>query len=335
MKRIEMTYDQVRQALSFIPSDEREVWVNVGNALKSEFSDAFDLFDDWSANAGNYDLKAVKSAWRSFKRGVVPIGYIIKLARQYGYVPERAEYQTPSPQLLAEQKAKRISVQLIEQAAYELAAKNAIEYSNKMWDSASQVGISPYLAKKCVVSESVRFLNDGSILVPMLDYSKNPSSFIGIQTIKPDGTKLFPKGVAKSGSACRLGEISERLLMICEGYATGLSIRMATSHVLAVFVAFDAGNLIKIVALLREKYPKHVLLICADNDQKTKGNPGIAAAKKALKTVGNAAVIYPIFPVNDVKSSDFNDLHVTRGLDAVKQQLGHAIRYYIPTVKAA
>lgn len=335
MSRLDISLDQARQALSFIPSDEREVWVNVGNALKSEFSDAFDLFDDWSANAGNYDAKAVKSAWRSFKRGVVPIGYVIKLAKQYGFVLDRTVFQTPSPQIIAEQKAKRISNQLIEQAAYEKAALNAVQYSKKMWDSASRQGHSAYLIKKNVQGESIRYLNDGSILVPMLDYSQQPAVFVGIQTIKSDGTKLFPKGVSKSGSACRLGEHSDMLIMVCEGYATGLSLRMATNYGLAIYVAFDAGNLLKVVKLLRDKYQKHAILVCADNDQKTKGNPGIKSAKKAVKNLIKGDVIYPIFAPNDKLSSDFNDLHNMRGIDAVRRQLKPVLMHYLPTLKAA
>lgn len=335
MSRPDITLDQARQALSFIPSDDRDVWVNVGNALKSEFTDAFDVFDDWSSNAGNYDAKAVKSAWRSFKRFMVPVGYIIKIAKQNGFVLDRTTYQNPSPQLLAEQKAKREHSLLIEQSAYEAATQNAMNYSKKMWDSSSKNGSSAYLLKKGVSAESIRYLNDGSVLVPMLDYSQQPAVFVGIQTIKENGTKLFPKGVAKSGSACRLGDLSNGLIMVCEGYATGMSLRAATGYSIAVFVAFDAGNLLKVLLMLREKYPNLAILVCADNDQKTKGNPGIKFAKKAVKNLTKSDVIYPIFAPDDKQSSDFNDLHMIRGLDAVKRQLKPVLAHYLPIVKAA
>ena len=161
-----------------------------------------------------------------------------------------------------------------------------------MWSSATKSGQSPYLQRKKIAGENIRYLPDGSILIPMINYAApRESAFVGVQTIKPDGTKLFPKGVIKSGSACRLGEINTRIMAVCEGYATACSIRLGTGYQLPVFVAFDAGNLIKIVTMLRHLYPKTHVLVCADNDQKTKGNPGIKAGRLAVRANQNSSII--------------------------------------------
>ena len=165
----------------------------------------------------------------------------------------------------------------------------------------------------------------------MINYAApRESAFVGVHTIKPDGTKLFPKGVIKSGSACRLGELNTRIMAVCEGYATACSIRLGTGYQLPVFVAFDAGNLIKIVTMLRQLYPKTHVLVCADNDQKTKGNPGIKAGRLAVRANHNCSIIYPIFSVLDKKNSDFNDLFLVRGASILKQQFSLVLSHFLP-----
>ena len=328
MAQAAISLDQARQALSFIPADDRDTWVRMGMALKAEFNDAFDVFDAWSDTASNYNAKTVAATWRSFKRsGRSGIGSLLLEAKNNGFVLENTDYQAPTAEAIAALKKEREQKLALEQKERQQSAENAVAYSQRLWSGAQKTGQSPYLTKKQVLAESCRFLND-TILVPMLDYSSEPAIFVGVQSIKADGTKLFPKGVAKSGSACRLGDYGCNVLMVCEGYATGLSLRMATRYLLPVFVAFDAGNLIKVVALLREKFPQHSLLICADNDQKTKGNPGIKAARKAIKNMPKADIIYPIFAVDDRRSSDFNDLHVNKGLAAVVRQLMPICTHY-------
>ena len=61
------TQAEIWEMLSYIPATERETWITIGMALKSEFSDiAFSMFDSWSQSAPNYNAKAVAIAWRSF-----------------------------------------------------------------------------------------------------------------------------------------------------------------------------------------------------------------------------------------------------------------------------
>lgn len=327
--------DNIHTALSFIDSGDREVWVNVGNALKGEFgANGLDIWLDWSSDAANFDRKAALSVWKSLKRFVVPIGYIFKLAKEFGYVQDSA------PKVIsAEEKASKLAQQkeLRDQEAL-AASKNAEDArvrSITLWQGAKNEGHSPYLARKQVIGESIRYLADASILVPMLQYDQpRENAFVGVQTIKKDGTKLFPKGVAKSGSACRLGDQNDVLIAVCEGYATGCSIRLGLDYKVPVYVAFDAGNMIKVVQMLRSLYPKPHILVCADNDAKTKNNPGIRAGLKAIKQIDNASIIYPIFPVGDKKSSDFNDLHVLGGASVLATQFYGVMQAFKARIEA-
>lgn len=47
---------KVREALSFLPSDDHEQWIACGHALQHEFGDdGFPLWDEWSARSEKYD----------------------------------------------------------------------------------------------------------------------------------------------------------------------------------------------------------------------------------------------------------------------------------------
>ena len=68
-------------------------------------------------------------------------------------------------------------------------------------------------------------------------------------------------------------------ICVCEGFASGASIREATGH--AVAVAFSAGNLTSVASALRMKFTKAKIILCADNDRFTVGNPGVTKAREA------------------------------------------------------
>jgi hypothetical protein len=119
------------------------------------------------------------------------------------------------------------------------------------------------------------------------------------------------------------------VLYIAEGYATGASIHEVTGH--AVAIAFNAGNLKAVAEGLRKKYPSLNLIVAADNDQWTKGNPGLRAVQEAAEDVGGT-VIYPTFTEEAITRfkaqhgkgpTDFNDLHQLGGLAEVEKQINN------------
>jgi len=104
-------------------------------------------------------------------------------------------------------------------------------------------------------------------------------------------------------------------LCLLEGYATGASIYQATGH--AVVIAFDSGNLLPTAQIIRSKYPDKKIIFAADDDYQTEGNPGLAKATEAAKTV-NGLLAVPTFPANrEPMDSDFNDLARLAGSEAV------------------
>lgn len=213
-------------------------------------------------------------------------------------------------------------------AARAQAAAQAAMTAAELWASAARTGHSPYLQRKAVEPEGCRWLRDGAIVVPLLRYDQQRDQALkALQVIRPDGTKRFTKGFEKPGCCLRLGHVVVgEPILVAEGYATALTLRMAVQRRLPVVVALDAGNLQPVATLLRGLYPQCPILICADDDWRTEGNPGRHKAHATAKAVAECHYTWPIFKPRErgPKDTDFNDLHLSAGLGVVQRQLRHA-----------
>lgn len=227
---------------------------------------------------------------------------------------------------LAQERRRQAERRVQERA--ELAAMAHMQ-AGELWSVARREGRSEYLQRKAVDGEGCRYLPDGSIVIPLLNYSlPRDQALRGLQRIFADGSKRFTKGLDKVGACTRLGPalVAEgEPILVCEGYATALSLRMATERRFVVFVALDCGNLMPVVQMLRKQYAGSPILVCADDDWRTAGNPGREAAHKAARAVPNVRYVYPYFRLRGPKDTDFNDLHVRDGLNVVRRQLQHVL----------
>ncbi|MGB3068456.1 MAG: PriCT-2 domain-containing protein [Ottowia sp.] len=345
---------QARDMLAYIDGVElREIWLAIGMALKAEFGDvAFDVWDSWSQSAGNYDFKACQASWRGFRAraGGVTIGTLIKLALDGGYQfpneeDDDADARHKRQVEIARRRAERDARAQAERAQKQERAWAAEAQALIDWRAATREGASDYLSRKGIVgAESVRFA-DGGIVVPMLRYdAPREQSLKGVQRIAADGAKRFTPGAAKVGTACRLGlPVVGEPVFLCEGYATGMSIRMAIELLAGarrwpVFVAFDAYNLPLVCELVHQMLPTCPLVICGDDDWQTKvrgvpHNTGAIQAQVAQESVLDAGAKLvvrsrPLFEQatpRGAKDTDFNDLHRLEGLPAVAAQLQTAL----------
>lgn len=271
-------------------------------------------------------------------------GSSIKVENDWSKLPDEDRER-----MQREREAARVAAEARRQEDAAMAALGAAE----LWRRGSTTGSSPYLLRKGFdggQGESCRYLPDGSLLVPLIRYDMpRESALRGVQRIYPgprtDGRtgeplpdKVFTKDFEKPGVSVRLGGSEQaaqaRLLLVCEGYATGLTLRHATGFAVPVFVALDAGNLARVVPLLAGLYPNARYLICADDDWRTRdhagqlNNPGRTKAKAVAKVTPRCDMVYPVFDpaTRQVKDTDFNDLQARQGLDAVRDQLGAVLQ---------
>ena len=78
------------EPLSFIPADEYEVWIKVGMCLKYEGYSVAD-WDAWSSHSSKYNPGDCEAKWDTFdtEKNTVTGGYIVNLAKYYGYLPPK------------------------------------------------------------------------------------------------------------------------------------------------------------------------------------------------------------------------------------------------------
>lgn len=246
----------------------------------------------------------------------------------------------------AERDALQSQIRVREAREAERRERKAAMAQNRargQWKSALTISqavergiVSPYLERKGVTPEGVRFFEDGTILIPAYVPAEiSGSTLVGLQKIAPDGGKKFNAGMAKQGASMMLGKrpADGEPILLVEGYATGRSVRMALGKV-TVFCAFDCGNLVPVARTLRRLYPTSPLIFCADDDWQTDGNPGVTKAHEAARVAGNAYVVVPLFhtPMREPKWTDFNDLHAVSGLAEVIAQINvdELVRFCAP-----
>lgn len=337
-----VTPELIRSALAHVSAlVGRDEWAKVAMAIKSEFPDeaGFDLFDAWSQTAGDvYNAKATRDTWKSVRAsGGVTVGALLHLAKQNGWEPPKGQQPAspPDPEAAARLALERAQRALEEQAHTEAAQALAAQAAADLWAGASDTGHSPYLVRKGVAGVGVRYLPDGTLLVPMCDVEGRLWNVQCIAPQKsPDGTdkRYGPpriKGGRKQGLRHVLGALplpdaagaaggpsgAPAVVLLAEGYATAASLHMATGHPVAV--AFDAGNLATVAKALQRLCPGALLVVCGDDDADTEArtgtNPGRQKATAAAKAVKGLALFPEGLPAG---GTDFNDLHMHIGGEA-------------------
>jgi phage/plasmid primase-like uncharacterized protein len=195
------------------------------------------------------------------------------------------------------------------EAAYQEAARKALA----TYMASGSVESNPYTSAKGIPPLIARERN-GWLVIPVMDGAGNIQS---VQSIGPTGEKRFMPGGKMAGGRCWLGDPTDSgPLVLCEGFATGASIREATGW--PVCVTFTAGNLRPVACDVRKQFPRAKLVICGDDDRHTEGNPGRTKAQEAAKLV-NATVVFPTFAGD--QGTDFNDMAQQAGLPEVAQQI--------------
>ncbi|KZB63143.1 hypothetical protein AUP42_01755 [Thalassospira lucentensis] len=277
----------------------------------------------WHRVAVEGDRKGQKSgSYRGFLEGL-PAGNITNYKSGQDPVKWVATGTMIDPKELeqarAEAAARKAAQEQELRAQYRAVAKRAYGIFQNAEPAPSN---HAYLQNKQVPAGDLRIDQSGNLLMPMAD----DKGFVeNIQTIHPDGTKMFLKDGKKRGLMHVIEGDPKGPMIISEGYSTGQSLHMASG--LTVVVALDSGNLAPVAEALHKKHPDRALVIAADDDHAKQVNAGIKGAERASELTG-AKILRPDLS-DDEKAkglTDFNDIHRERGLEALKrlvtEQLG-------------
>jgi len=224
----------------------------------------------------------------------------------YTWCEKRTDYFTQEQQ--AQFKMRMDQAREAREAERIIVQQEAKELAGKIWEASQPAIDHPYLDRKMIKPCGVRISKDGNrLIIPLYNEQGEVTS---LQFIDADGNKKFLTNGQVKDCYFRIGKPNGNVC-IAEGFATAASIHEATGY--AAIVAFSAGKLEACAKFVRTKMPKSNLIICADY-----GEVGIEKARLAAE-ISNGVMIYPQFDDNAPDwATDFNDLRVLQGLDAVR-----------------
>lgn len=170
----------------------------------------------------------------------------------------------------------------------------------------------PYLLRKRLEPAGLRQIGQ-DLIAPLIDHDYKLHN---VQRIAPDGTKRFAKGARVTGLFWLAGGMmfdhgnpNFGPVVIAEGVATAAAIREATGF--GAVAAMSCGNLLPVARTIRRIIGGRPIIIAADWDGATTGNPGLTAAREAAGRVA-AKLALPLGPDADhaslTRSVDFADI---------------------------
>jgi putative DNA primase/helicase len=236
--------------------------------------------------------------------------------------PLSADEHRAWQQKIAREKAEALAER--EREANEAAARAA-----GIWASSGPAPKDhPYLTVKGIEPHSVRVYSGpqlvigemscaGALIVPLYN---SASEIRSLQFIGAEGEKRFLPGGVFHG--CYFPMRGRPPLCIAEGFSSAATIRETAGN--AVAAAMTAGNLEPVARAFRAKHADAEIVVCADDDIDTKGNPGITKATEAAKAIGALIAIPDFGQERKPGCSDFNDLATARSPDAVRAAIAAA-----------
>ncbi|NHB98191.1 LPD7 domain-containing protein [Photorhabdus stackebrandtii] len=230
----------------------------------------------------------------------------------------------PDPKTLAHLKAITAQEQLRRDNETRITRDTKSKKSTVLYNKLPQAGNNhPYLLSKGVMAaRGVRIDQENNLVIP---FSNIEGVIRTLQTISTNGTKRLTTGGEKEGNFYVVGGALKNgvPIIFAEGYATAASAVMAIQH--PVVMTIDAGNLVKVAQALHKRYPDSQKWFLADDDipKPTRpSNPGKEKASQSAELTGGTYILPTFTPEERQKGfTDFNDLHKSRGLDALKKQL--------------
>lgn len=235
-----------------------------------------------------------------------------------GQVPTQTERDVHSRLAAAARSARDAEVGLRQQKAQSLAGR--------IWAASRPAPPDhQYLVRKSVGAHGLRVFK-GALVAPVRDLAGQLHS---LQFIGAGGGKRFLKGGRTQGLCCWIGEPPDSAgdaamtLYVAEGFATGATVHQVSRHPVAI--AFHAGNLASVARAVRAHHPAARIVICADDDHLTPGNPGLTHAQEAARIAGGLVALPDFGAERPSDATDFNDMLRTRGISAVQTALDGAM----------
>lgn len=288
-------------------------------------------------HAGSFSISLIDGRWHDFATGdsggdLVSLGAYLWNMRQTDaarIVADRLGLCLPAlgkPDAMSadQRQAQQLRLQAAEQEAARLRQSEHQQRQRRqkltacrafelLCDAQAADPHHPYLTAKRLQPHRL-FQSGRDLLVPLHNVR---GELVNVQTIAPDGRKLFLRDGQVQGAFHVMGDFDLMApdapphdVYVCEGWATGAAL-LQFWDVSAVVCAMNARNLKHVAMALRERYGSSIqLVIAGDDDRTSKDNPGDKAANEAA-LLAVCMVASPEWPPGaPVELSDFNDLMI-------------------------
>ena len=330
--------ERIRDALNCIPAFDRETWLRMGMAVKSELGDTgFDVWDAWGQQADSHNGHDARDVWKSIRaNGKVTAGTLFHEAKANGWRDD-GTYQKPTPEELTERRRALAEREAKDEADEARERADTAKKAAAIWKAGTDPAGNPYLARKQVDPVATLREIDAGAAAAILGYVpksggeplagrllvvpvKQGDRLSTLELIDGDGRKaaLAGRGTKAGGywaaQPLPAGDGDGLTLLIGEGVATVLTAGEATGY--PTIAALSAGNLPAVARAMRQRYPSAALVILADL-VKVSGAPDPHAVE-AARAVGSRLAIPDFGTDRPEGATDFNDLAQLCGLEAVR-----------------
>lgn len=175
--------------------------------------------------------------------------------------------------------------------------------AKRLWDNGVVCHRHPYLDRKKLPCRGLK-MSSGALIIPLYDIDGKLGA---VQLISTHGDKKFP-GMPMKGYFHVIGGLQNaKEAYVAEGYATALSVHLATKK--PCIAAFSSSLVCVIGKTIQNLYPEIKLVLAADNG---------GAGKKAADDWKEYISPHAAFPK---EHSDFNDVWVEGGQEETEKQL--------------
>ena len=283
----------------------------------------------WLSSSDHYPILYVQNWAQDEKAKRYPLGFQLK------------DLDPAKRKALEAEQQERLAAFMKAKEERHLEAEKEV---NEFWDSleGSDPMQSEYLRRKLpsltVNKETFgnacpRFdVSNGALVVPLYMLNDASERLVNVQKIFPDGAKRFWPGGRLSGCFHPISwtpDSDRSTLILCEGWATGISIRTATGC--GIWCSMTANNLANVAIQAQTFFRGQKLdlrfIVCCDHDmpcdrhldpstnQPIIGGTGRALGEAAARAI-HAGWCMP-YPNEEFTKADFNDLHCQKGIEAV------------------
>ena len=299
--------ERARAALQAIPPDcDRDTWVRAGMAAHAAGLD-FDAFDSWSAQAGNYDARAARDTWRSFKAGKgVGAGTLHRMAAEHGHQQERPAKAIK--RAAAPPPAPRPGMAPADVWARCEPATNAHAYIER---KAAQ-GVPLDGLRVVPAGDALRIGGNsmaGALAVPA--YAAD-GTLQSLQLIPPQGKKMNLPGAPMAGASFTVGTPDAGPLYLVEGIGQAWACWQATGR--AAVCCFGWGNVGTVAKQLRQRDASARLTLVPDAGKEPQ-------AESIARELGCSVAF---MPEGEANNFDANDLAQRDGADVLAALLDNA-----------